>query len=52
MKDIVVLEGEYEFLIENDPKFREFVKRCEGKSIPQILVDENAHENAHDFLQM
>lgn len=36
MVDIVVREGEYEYLIETDPRFREFVKACEGKSISDI----------------
>lgn len=39
MVDIIVREGEYEYLMETDPKFREFVLQCEGKSIAEILKE-------------
>lgn len=39
MVDITVYEGEYEYLIETDPKFRKFVQECEGKTIEEIFRD-------------
>ncbi len=37
MVDVIVYDGEYEYLIETDPEFKKFVEACEGKSIKQIL---------------
>lgn len=37
--DIKVYDGEYEYLMATDPKFRAFVKRCKNKSIEEIFRD-------------
>lgn len=51
---IEVHEGEYEYLLQTDPKFREFVKKCEGKTIEQLVEElqirgkfcgKNVHKN-------
>lgn len=35
--DVVVRDGEYEYLMETDPNFRKFVAQCEGLAIEEIL---------------
>lgn len=37
--NITVYEGEYEYLMQTDPKFRKFVQECEGKTIEEIVKE-------------